>query len=113
MTSINAPTNGAQEPVIINANALSHSLRHKPESIREQAAASLMSGEIGVTGLNRMQAAKLCHVPYAKLAKKPASPLSTLMICSWWAQADLAARAALVSELGVASVWDAIEATIT
>jgi hypothetical protein len=112
MSSINAPTNGAQEPTIINANSLSHSLRHQPESVRERTAIGLMNGEVGVTGLNRMQAAKLCHISYSKLGKKPAHPLSTLMITSWWHQASPTERMALIGEIGISEVWDTIAGSI-
>jgi hypothetical protein len=112
MPANNAGTNGSQAPVVLNARALSYSLRHKSARTKEKTALGLMNGEVGVSNLNRMQAAKLCHIPYAKLAKKPATPLSTMMISAWWNQASPDERAALIHEFGVSDVWDAIASII-
>jgi hypothetical protein len=108
MPANNAGTNGSQAPVVLNARALSYSLRHKSARTKEKTALGLMNGEVGVSNLNRMQAAKLCHIPYAKLA----TPLSTMMISAWWNQASPDERTALISELGVSEVWDTIASII-
>ena len=103
-------TNGrSQGPAVIDGHGIDYGLRHQSKQVRVRVARGLISGEINLGRLNKMQAAKLCRVPYAELGtEKPTKPLCTAKISAWWNGASADERVTLIRALGVTSVWDAI-----
>jgi hypothetical protein len=112
VASNNGPARGSQAPVFLNGRELDYGLRHQSARTRAKVALGLINGELNVGRLNRMQAARICRISYAQLAKKPAQPLDIMGVAAWWNQVGPDARVALIRELGVLQVWDAISAII-